>query len=455
MRPLASLGYLVARLAWPWQPSTQIGLVDASGGFVLPLWTLSLGGAAIVALVLFVVAARRRLQLRPAAADVAWCVVPLVPVLNLVPLGYTTLVAERFLSLPLIGMAAFGVRGLVAARLRRPRIATAFSLAGAGLVAAFALVSAAYVPAFRSNATLWAHELQLQPRNPLLHLYAARAAAAEGRIEDALRAARTSYATAASSDGRTDAAVTWAQLRLQSAGPGELVLVGELRGLFDALAAGNGPVHVDTGGLHWDLVPTPEHRLSVTRAMSFRNARAVAHARTGSYNTAASLFLDLVQDDRSAAAYANLARMQACARVWSRANATLNEGLRIHPGDLSLLGLHESLQRGEALESSPPADPELQAAAWGQLWLELGLALRARQMFEALGREPQQPDAVLVRALTAAALGDPTGARRRVEALRRAVPARAADCDAVSAEIDRLSGAATPARRIDPNKMFE
>jgi hypothetical protein len=120
-----------------------------------------------------------------------------------------------------------------------------------------------------------------------------------------------------------------------------------------------------------------------------------------------------------------------------------------------LLGLRESLQRGSALEASTPADPEQRAAAWGQLWLELGLPHRARQEFATLGSEPKGGEAILVLALTDAALGDAAAARRRVDALRRSAPALARDCDAVQAEIDRLSGSATPVRRVDPSQLFQ
>lgn len=456
LRPLSSLGHLVAHLVWPWRPSTQIGLVDATGQFELPVWSLALGGASLLALAWFVVAARRLARLRPAAADLAWCVVPLLPVLNLVPLGYTTLVAERFLSLPLLGVASLAVRGLAGARVRWPRAAARVAIAGAVWLAAGALMAAAFVPAFRSNATLWAHELRLQPHNPLLHLYAARAAAQEGRLGDALRAARTSYEVAASPDGRTDAAVTWAQLRLQASPRGEAAVDGELRALFDALAEGRAPVRLQAGGFIWELAPTPEHRTSVVRAPAFRGARAMVYARTGNYATAAGLFFDLLRDDSSAATYASLVRMQASAGDWQRAGAALHEGLRVHPGEPQLAGLRGPLDRAVALTAAPPADAEERAATWGQLWLELGVALRARQEFEALGHPPQQPIAVLVEALTDAALGNPTAARQRVEALRRTAPEHSPDCDAVLAEIDRLSaGASSAPRRINPGQMFE
>lgn len=118
LRVGASLGHYVRLLLWPWAPSIVPACqqFDDAGLPMYQPWAWSLGLVAVAGVVAFALAAWRRPRLRPWLADLAWFVVLLVPVLNLVAIRTSTLVAARFLYLPLLGASALLARaGVVVA----------------------------------------------------------------------------------------------------------------------------------------------------------------------------------------------------------------------------------------------------------------------------------------------------------------------------------------------------
>jgi tetratricopeptide (TPR) repeat protein len=276
----------------------------------------------------------------------------------------------------LLGAAALAGRGLTAAfghsRWRLPA-ATATAVA----LGACAVVTSSYVPAFRSNATLWAHELRLHPENPLLHLYAARAAWSDGRLEDALREARIGFERARHPDTRAEATLLWAQIRLQRTRDNEMQVLESLRDFFDAWATGHEP-RLEMDGITVAVEPLQQSRQQTIRSAAFRSARAVACARTGRWSEAATQFRDLLEADRSAGAHANLVRVLACEGRWDEALQAVVAGLALHPQDALLL---EQRRIIAALQATPASDLD-RAVTRARMWLALGSTLRARQELE-------------------------------------------------------------------------
>lgn len=429
-RGVAAWGAYVARVVWPWHPSTQIGLIDAGGTFDLSAWHFGTGIAALVALVAWILVARRRAPWRPGLADAAWFVLPLLPVLNVAPLGYTMLIGERFLYLPLLGIAALLGRGLVAAS---PRVMSI----GVGATFAFAIASAvasyAYVPHLASNVSLWSYEVQSNRRSPYLHLYLARAFWAANDLAAAQEAARIAHDLAAHPDTRAETAVVWASVRLQDAGGGETQALERLRVFFDDVASGR-PAVLELDGARLEADPSAPVRERLSRTTAFRSSRAVAHARTLHLDSAETLLRALAPEDRTPATVANLVRVLALQGRWPASVAAADDALRRHPRDASLAQLRQLVVQGSALpaERSTARDARL-----ARIYLALGSSAMARRIVES-ATAPQDPALVVVSALADATDGDVSRARERLRDARQHDPEHAASWDAASRELEAL-----------------
>jgi tetratricopeptide (TPR) repeat protein len=447
LRGLACLGLFLGRTLWPFRPSTQIGLVSPDGRFDLPGWSVAAGAAAVVGLVALAWTARRKARARGALADLGWFLLPLVPVLQIVPLGYTTLVAERFLYLPLVGIGALAARALRVGMARGPRAARASLIGATGVAILFAVTTMRYIPAFRGEAQLWEYEARLAPENPLLHLYRARAASRAGEPERALAAALESYRCARLPDARAEAALLWATVRLQAAQGRERETLERMAAFLDALAGEEQPIRFDADGVSLVVQPSREFRSRVVASLSFQSSRAVANARAGRYEAAEAQLRDLLQRDRSASTFGNLARVLACRRKWDEALATIAAGLAQHPGDAVLMTIQAAIRRQQDLGAGGATAAT--AAARSRAWIDLGSTLLARRELEPWSADPAPPAAVVVAAALAdAADGDPARARARLEAARSRDPAGGPAYDAASHEIRRLERPA-PEPRLD------
>jgi hypothetical protein len=387
----------------------------------LPAWSLALGALATVALVALAIAARRRSGWRPWLADAAWLALPLLPVLNIVPLGYTTLVAERFVYAAGIGAAALLGRALLglAGAGRTPRLAAA--AAGVALAAAWAWTSAAHVAHFASETALWTYESRLQPDRPLLHLYLAQALWRDGRLAAASAAARTALLRARHPETQAEAAIAWATLRLELLGDAEQPALHELRRAFDALATPGAVAVLRLGDTDVHLEPPPAARDRLAATSAFRNARAIAHARSLDLEGAEPLFAALARERGESAAFGGLARVQALSGRWDEAARTLEAGTARHPHDPALADLQALVTRGRGLAAA--ADPLARAVGEARLQAALGSpALAHRTLAAAAAAHPTQRAALEAeaRALERQAAPVPTiAAPRRLDDLFR------------------------------------
>ncbi|MCA9583225.1 MAG: hypothetical protein KC416_15605, partial [Myxococcales bacterium] len=165
-RILSSFGLYLRHTLWPTEPTIRAGLRHSDAGVELfdPLFVTlgAIGGAAILA---FLFAAHRKKALRPLLADLLWFIVPLVPVLNVADIGADTLISERFLYLPMVGLSALVAR-LVArcwAMGSRPR--TMVLLGAVVALAPCAWIARGHVPHFKDNLAFWEHAYETGPNS--------------------------------------------------------------------------------------------------------------------------------------------------------------------------------------------------------------------------------------------------------------------------------------------------
>ncbi len=179
---LETFGRFFALTFAPRELSVQHGLVHTvHGAVVVSPGYVALGAAGLAALVAIAVLARRRL---PAAAiGIALYVLALVPTANLRLTHLATLVSERFLYLPLLGLGL--ALGAILARAstasRRPAVALA-----AAVALAFGMLSLARAVDYRDESAFWERERELHPDSEIAQHYALEVAVAENRYRDAL-----------------------------------------------------------------------------------------------------------------------------------------------------------------------------------------------------------------------------------------------------------------------------
>lgn len=160
VRVLTTLGHYAQGLIWPFWPQVIMGPLEGAQ----PLHSVGadfhtlLGGFALSVFVWALVCALRRSAVRPWFADMLWLFAPLLPALNVLPLGLLGLAALRFLYLPCLGLCALLARGL--SRVERP-VVPAF-VVGAWALALGAVLQI-YTLAWRSDASLWEYERSHSP----------------------------------------------------------------------------------------------------------------------------------------------------------------------------------------------------------------------------------------------------------------------------------------------------
>jgi len=128
---------------------------------------LVLAGALVLgALILLGIVAYRRRAWRPVLADALRVVVPLLPVANLIDLGSRNLTADRFLYLPMLGVASLVARGLLWVFRKRASLGKTVAIAASVIVVGFAVVTSLHSRVFASSSSLWEYEVTRNPDNP-------------------------------------------------------------------------------------------------------------------------------------------------------------------------------------------------------------------------------------------------------------------------------------------------
>ena len=167
-RAFASLGLYAQQVAAPWNPTAFPGMrvYSCGAGESFSAGWLVGGTLVVLATAALGILALRRNTWRPLFADALWFMVPLLPVVNLLDLGSRNLTADRFLYLPMLGVAAIAARGILWLLERRPAIGRTTAIAVVVLVVGFAVVTSLHSRVFASSSSFWEYEAQRNPENP-------------------------------------------------------------------------------------------------------------------------------------------------------------------------------------------------------------------------------------------------------------------------------------------------
>jgi tetratricopeptide (TPR) repeat protein len=189
---LQSLGHYLELTLLPYDPSMLVGSLYNPRA---PDWGLVLAGAGGLLAWGAALALALKRQSRVAAIALVLLAAFLAPVSNLVPLGLHALVAERFLYLPLLGLAL--LLGLGLRRLQPRRGAYRLALAGVGVLAVSWAVTASLRSAdFAGEERFWRAEVAARPDDPLPRERLAAALLERARPQPAERWMRSALAAA-------------------------------------------------------------------------------------------------------------------------------------------------------------------------------------------------------------------------------------------------------------------
>ena len=180
---LETYGRFVALTAAPHDLSVQQGLVHSSGGSQLIAVPYALlGGVALVGITALAIGLRRR---RPeVAVGLGFYVLTLLPTANVKTTQLQTLISERFLYLPCLGLALLG--GILLAR-ATPRHRRLGYFAAGAIALVFAGLSLSRSADFQTEEGFWTRELELHPDSGMAREYMVSLAMSRRAYPEALR----------------------------------------------------------------------------------------------------------------------------------------------------------------------------------------------------------------------------------------------------------------------------
>ena len=301
-RVLASFGLYAQQVVAPWNPTAFPGMriysCEAGESLSVAWWiggTLLVGATAALGIV-----ALRRNAWRPVFADALWLVAPLLPVVNLLDLGSRNLTTDRFLYLPMLGVAAISARGVLWLLDRRPAIGRVSAIAIAVLIVGFAVMTSLHSHVFASSFSLWEYEVQRNPNNPFaLHAVGTartRAGLRNTGLEFLEHARAVAEGTCVHSDQvRAARDLGWA-LSLRT-GPNDREALMELQATYARVPADGVFEHDGPSG--WSIQLTPEEtRDLVSDDLHYALPRATIEARLGHVDEAMAI-LEALEIGRS------------------------------------------------------------------------------------------------------------------------------------------------------------
>ncbi|HEX8436184.1 hypothetical protein [Archangium sp.] len=427
-RVLGTLGLYIQRALWPFPPSTVPAPFELPGGpFSVGSWVLGSGLA--LALVAGLVLARFRPAVRPWLADAFWFAVPLAPVL-LFPISPKSMIADRLLYVPLIGLGALVARALV--RLDRVPRAVRLGVLGGGIVllVAFAGATARLSGMFQDGMTLRVYEYRLRPTLPSNVDDLVRELLSQNRYGLAQELALQRLELPSDADSRALAAATWAYTRIQTTRDTDPETLRALGRFLDALRDASQPtarLSLDGRELRVEVSPKARAAILTRRDLGhYGYYRALVFARTLELERAESLFRVVTEEAESwPAGWEAYVRSLAWQEKWDQALDTLQRAERRF-GPEGWGPLRAMIQQGKAFQLRPPSDAAQAVAQRAALMSQLGLPARSYALLEGLGPEAKrQPE--VIHATVQVYLSDKQFERARelLQWAQRAVPEHA------------------------------
>lgn len=378
-RALVSLGFYVALVLWPWSPSVQVA-PRSSACLFSPLtewWALGLGLLFLVGVLVLAFKGKAREW----AADLLWFIGPLLPVLNVVSLGSYTLVAERFLYLPMLGIAKIAARVIGRAGV----YGIGFSLL---YFVACAYVCVGHEGHFLNERALWDHEYRENPKNLFVLQQISTVALKEKRTDEALEFLREGREVALQAGDLGRAA--WFALtevaKLLSLTPdADQASLEEIRKFYERFAK-EGVLRL---GAEMDFrVPDKVRRLFMNDVARYLGPRATVCARTQRLEEAKDLArLVLEKAPHKVEGYLLLAFVEGRMGHFGEAMEVLEKASKAFKDDKRVLMAQRQILRAWEMARQEPKSEEERRVRDARVQLTLGSPQGARA---SLGPPPSQ-----------------------------------------------------------------
>ena len=443
VRALSTLGHYVARV-WVPVPSSVHPIIQAvgpAGSVAYMPWSIALGAGVVLSASLLGVGAWRKPALRPWLADGMWFLWPLLPVLNIVPMHTYSLVADRFLYLPMIGVAALLLRALSLLQTRAVFVRWAAAGAVLTVLAGFAPLTALHAWNFRSGRALWTHEHELQPRNVIARGQMVHFATAERRFDDALVLLREGHRRSIANRDFPSAVhflLRAAGILLATTSDADQATLSQVRAFYDRLAR-EPVIELRTSRLTVGMrLPPALWQSTIEGIEDFRLPRATAYSRTGRLSEAREQFVDIVGDmPRAAIAWHGLGLVEARQGRWDEALSSMERAARHLPADPTIESARLRLADAHRIAMQPIPDDASKAIRDARVQSMLGSPEASRQILDAaMTRHPGRADLVMSRAQADVNDGRFDLARRVLERARDGDPAHVAEWNLALQRLD-------------------
>lgn len=456
-RVASSFGHYLLATFWPFAPTVLRGksALGPDGVLVFEPGSVIAGCAGFAVVLLLALAAVRRPRLRPWLADTAWFCIGLAPVINLVPMQLKALVADRFLYLPMIGVAALAARAVYAFWPRSsPRSRLGLGAVTTAMCLSFGAVVLAHGRVFANDVALWAYELELDPERPMVLEQNAGFALSRGDSALAIALAHAGYELSRR-DGLGGLEMRFVLLAVEAelrATPDlEQDRLRAIRNFYDTLAADGratlalAPLRAGDREIapalslevHFDAM---QRKLLSQQHSAFGLQRVRAHARTLDLERATQLLNDLLRAEPGfSEGFAELAILQARMRDFEAAQRSAARAQALSPASPFVSGVVRALAAARRAAAQPAQDEIEQAMQQAQLDLLLGAPGQARaRLRPLLAQHPRNAPLIALRARIDAFDRRVDLARARIEAAQRSLPDAGAAWHALLAEFASL-----------------
>lgn len=340
MRVISTLGAFVRRTILPWPPSLEPAALDAtSTAFGLSTGADPVLGVALLTSATYATVRAFRTERRDVLLALAWFVVPLAPVSNVLVRSGASAMADRFLYVPLVGVAlaiALALGAIPSEARRRGAIGSV------ALAAALGFIASEYASArFADDVALYSSEVRVHPASPRATVPLVRALAGAGRLRDAEQAAVAALRSAArlgSAGDELAAFLSLLEVQANYAHDFDQSTLTRVRRAYDTIAE-RGELVYDAPSLRYRRVLPPGLRASVVReGRRFILPRAVAHARTLDDRGAETMLrAHLANHEDDPRAIESLALIVARRGAYDEAVTELARGRRLRPSDDGLV----------------------------------------------------------------------------------------------------------------------
>ncbi|MEZ4335397.1 MAG: hypothetical protein R3B82_02115 [Sandaracinaceae bacterium] len=426
LRVLASIGEYVRAVLMPW-PSSIRRVIPTLDDGADGASALAIGGLSLLLFLGVAAASRKREDLRPWVADALWFFVPLLPASNFLVGTSGAFASDRFLYLPMFGVAAMVARALLPV-VEVEGTKRMVALGAAGLAAlGLGRLTMLHGEHFASQEGLWQHELELHPNDPDVYDALLASLHARGAVEQEAELALVAAGHAHEAGDRPMEAqflLRWLATRVTTISDAEQAELLQIRAVYDGLGESE-TLRFDGASVHFETsLGAAARRTLMADPDRFGLPQAIAHLRTFDLEGAEERLAAIARGDTPRReAFHLLAIARARQGDFDGAVEALADAEARFPGSPTTLAFRQNVQEAARAARAPVDDPRAAAMRDATVQQMLGSPEAARRILDPLlALTPADHELVMMRAQCDVSDRRFDLARATLEAARVAAP---------------------------------